>query len=346
MADSLVLDGPSRNLQASAVDRTSAIGSGPEIDVAPALQPAGPRPPRIDGYDWIRLFAAINIVIFHVAPSPDGIIGRGGVPAFLMIAGSIPAMRFEIEPFASFVGRRARRIFVPWLFWSGVYGVLAEFRYLHHGIVPAWTVHTPLVGTALHLWFLPAVFLGALIIWPLHQLVRSLNATVAFATVAALSVVLFFVHAWVSNRSLPIAPYGQWLFSAPAVVIGVALGLACREPIPSRRRMLILIAGFVTVLAAILHAATGQMGSGTSYVIAGLSLPLALLLPINSNWLLRNFTRVSLGVYASHPLVYVGLRSVINTQSASVWFTAPAVFAGALTVSLLLRKIPGGNAVV
>src|SRR5580692_2449423 len=73
---------------------------------------------RIEGYDWVRLLAALNVVLYHVSPSPTGFLGRGGVPAFLMIAASIPAMKTELEAFGPFAMHRARRILVPWLFWS------------------------------------------------------------------------------------------------------------------------------------------------------------------------------------------------------------------------------------
>jgi surface polysaccharide O-acyltransferase-like enzyme len=80
--------------------------------------------------------------------------------------------------------------------------------------------------------------------------------------------------------------------------------------------------------------------------VAGLSLPAALLLPIRSNQLLHSFTHVSLGVYASHPFVFLGLQSLVSARSVSVWFAVPAVFIGAVVFSTLLRKVPWGKAIV
>jgi surface polysaccharide O-acyltransferase-like enzyme len=356
MGDSLVLQGERERLRVGEwpaglrpepnSELSSGTDSEPEIRTQPASEPTRSRPARVEGYDWIRLLAAINVVIFHVASTPSGLIGRGGVPAFLMIAGSIPAMRLEIEPFGRFLRHRARRILIPWLFWSGLYAAVAGARYWRHGIVPEWSIHSLFVGTAIHLWFFPAAFVGGLLIWPLLRFVNSLSAAAAFTTVGALAAALFATHAWLSNAWSLIAPYGQWLFGAPALAVGVALGLACRERLASRRRLLIALAGLVAIVAVGLYVMIGDGPSGISYLFAGTIVPSALLLPIRSNAVLRQFTQVALGVYASHPLVHLGLQSVMSPRWAPVWFMALAVFLGAVAISALLRKAPWGKAIV
>jgi surface polysaccharide O-acyltransferase-like enzyme len=80
--------------------------------------------------------------------------------------------------------------------------------------------------------------------------------------------------------------------------------------------------------------------------VAGLSLPAALLLPFRSSQLLQSFAHVSLGVYASHPFIYLGLQSLVSARSMSVWFAVPVVFVGAVAFSTLLRKVPWGKAIV
>jgi surface polysaccharide O-acyltransferase-like enzyme len=346
MRDSLVLDGRRSLRHTRHSDSSCETVAELAIHGEPLAESAQSRARRIEGYDWIRLLAAINVIVFHVTATQTGLIGRGGVPAFLMIAGSLPAMRFEMESFGTFARRRARRILVPWLAWSGLFGAVAGVRYLRHGLVPEWTIHHVFVGTAIHLWFFPAVFGGTLLVWILLRLTGQLSGTVAFVGVLAAGIALFGVHAWSSRSfSLP-APYGQWFFAAPALILGVALGLAYRECVLSRRRLLVLIVCLATMLGALLHAAIGDTGSGISYVVAGLSLPAALLLPIRSGPLLQNFTKVSLGVYASHPLIDQGLHSLVSTRSVSVWFAVPAVFVGTVAFSALLRKVPGGKAIV
>ena len=124
MRATLLPGGERSSQQAIFLESPRAIEDKPTLQ-AEAASPEVRRRARIDGYDWVRLLAAINVIFFHVSPSPTGFLGRGGVPAFLMIAASIPAMRHQIEPFAPFALRRAHRILVPWLFWSAVFGLVA-----------------------------------------------------------------------------------------------------------------------------------------------------------------------------------------------------------------------------
>ncbi len=346
MRDALVLEGRKGSSDARFPRLLGLADTGPEIRGGLVLELLPKRAPRVEGYDWIRLLAAINVIVFHVAPTPDGFVGRGGVPAFLMIAASLPAMHFEIEPFAPFAIRRARRILIPWLFWCGLFGVLAGVRYCRHGIVPEWTIHDLFVGTAMHLWFFPAVFAGTLLAWILLCQTRSWGGTTSYIGALASAFALFGIHAWLSRSFALPAPYGQWVFAGPALVIGVALGLAHREQFLARRRGLLLGVALVTILGAAICGLIGETGSAISYCVAGLTVPAALLLPIRSGALVQSFTRVSLGVYASHPFIYLGLRSLVSARPLSIWIGVPAVFIGSVTFSVLLRKVPWGKAVV
>jgi peptidoglycan/LPS O-acetylase OafA/YrhL len=301
---------------------------------------------RIEGYDWLRLLAAINVVLFHVSPTATGFLGRGGVPAFLMIAASIPAMRTELEAFAPFAAHRARRILVPWLFWSVVFALVAGVRYFHRGIVPDWTVHHLLIGTSMHLWFFPAVFVGTILVWIVLWLIGPRSDSLGLALILGSGVGLFAVHAWLSKSGALSAPYGQWLFAAPALAIGIALGLACRETNRARRRLLLIAVGLAALLGAGLHWAIDDQGSAISYFLAGTALPASLLLPLRSGVLLQSFTRVSLGVYALHPLVYLGLQSFVGPRLNSVWFALPMVFLGAVAMAAVIRKSRWGKALV
>jgi peptidoglycan/LPS O-acetylase OafA/YrhL len=301
---------------------------------------------RIEGYDWLRLLAAINVVFFHLWPSPSGFLGRGGVPTFLMIAASIPAMRVDLEPFGPFAWHRARRILLPWLFWSAVFGLVAGARYVLRGSVPDWTIHHLFIGTSLHLWFFPAVFGGTLLVWMTLRLIGPLGTQAGFAIAIVCAAALFALHAWLSKSGRLSAPYGQWMFAAPALAIGIALGLACRAVEDGRRRGVMIAAGVAVVFGAGLHWAIGEIGSAISYCVAGTALPLALLLPLRSCSPLQSFTRVSLGVYALHPLVSLGVQSCGGRWFNSSWITLPVVFLGAVAIAALLRRTAWGKAVV
>jgi peptidoglycan/LPS O-acetylase OafA/YrhL len=328
------------------VSREPPRESNDRVDTRADAPPIAKASARIEGYDWVRLLAAVNVVLFHVSPTPTGFLGRGGVPAFLMIAASIPAMRTELEAFGPLAAHRARRILVPWLFWSAVFGLVAGARYLHRGIVPEWTVHDLLIGTSMHLWFFPAVFVGTLLVWFVLRLIGPLSDSRGLVLIIGSGLGLFAIHAWLSKSGALSAPYGHWVFAAPALAIGMALGLGYRESNRRRRAILVIAVGLAAVLGAGLHWAIDEKGSAISYFLAGTALPATLLLPLRSGVVLQSFTRVSLGVYALHPLVYLGLQSFVGPRLNSVWIALPAVFLGAVAVAALIRLTRWGKALV
>jgi hypothetical protein len=169
---------------------------------------------------------------------------------------------------------------------------------------------------------------------------------VSFGFITVCGIALFALHAWLSKAGTLSAPYGQWIFAAPALTIGIALGLACREADCMRRRGLVAAAGLAVLLGAGLHWLVGERGSAISYLVAGTALPVTLLLPMPAVALLQSFTRVSLGVYAMHPLVYLGVQSLAGPRFNSVWINLPVVFVGAVAIASLIRKTAWGKAVV
>jgi len=344
MRATLLAGGEKRSLQSVSFELPRE--SHDRVDTRADEPPVAKASARIESYDWVRLLAAINVVLFHVSPSPTGYLGRGGVPAFLMIAASIPAMKTGLEAFGPFAAHRARRILVPWLFWSAVFGLVAGARYLHRGIVPEWTVHELLIGTSMHLWFFPAVFVGTLLVWIVLRLIDPLDNSRALVLILGGGLGLFAIHAWLSKNGALSVPYGHWAFAAPALAIGMALGLACRESNRSRRAALVITVGFAAVLGAGLHWAIDEKGSAISYFLAGTALPATLLLPLHSGVVLQSFTRVSLGVYALHPLVYLGLQSFVGPRLNTVWIALPAVFLGAVAIAALMRLTRWGKALV
>lgn len=87
----------------------------------------------------------------------------------LLVVLAFPAA--QRNTFLHFGRSRAQRLLLPWLVWSAIYGAmkLAEVAVtgvpLRHEFAPwMW-----LVGTAIHLWFLPFAFVTSLAVWPLAQ---------------------------------------------------------------------------------------------------------------------------------------------------------------------------------
>lgn len=78
---------------------------------------------RNGSLDYARFAAAFGIVFFYAGAAGSN-IGYAALPFFLivMIVLAIPsAARLG---FADYTSGRARRLLLPWLLWSGVYGSL------------------------------------------------------------------------------------------------------------------------------------------------------------------------------------------------------------------------------
>jgi peptidoglycan/LPS O-acetylase OafA/YrhL len=345
---------PTSDAAAPRAGLTLPEGSGPQIDelrgshceVVSSDRPPGvpAKTQRIEGYDIIRILAAFNIVLSHAVRNPSGLIGRGGVPAFLMIAASIPAMKADLGPFGPYARNRIRRVGVPWLFWSAFYGIVAVLWYLAGGNLPNWTVHWVFIGTMVHLWFFPYVLVAGLGLWWLLEGLRNVKPQMAAFGLAAVAALLILLCALVLDYTWPV-PYGEWLMGLPGFLVGIAFGLACRIPDQASRRRTIVIAGGITLAAAIGALALGSPQMTLSFAPGAILVPAALLLPIHSGRAIRGFAAVSMGVYATHPFVAMVLRRLTG-NSWPLWLSVPTVFVGAIAFSMAIKRTSWGKNLV
>ena len=114
--------------------------------------------------DYARLLAAFGIVFFH-AGAPGGAIGYAALPFFLMLLVVLAFPGAVRVSFPAYLRGRVQRLLVPWVIWSGVYGVLklAELVVTGAPFGSEFSLNMILTGTALHLWFLPFAFLAFVI---------------------------------------------------------------------------------------------------------------------------------------------------------------------------------------
>src|ERR1043165_5782748 len=123
---------------------------------------------RLASFDAARLVAAYCIVWLHSLRSaelaPWNILGRFAVPFFAAAAVFFVIESVRHQPgrtFAEYARNRFRRIYVPFLAWSGIYLVFKLIKSLlvpdqpndFPGIEALWT------GTFFHLWFMPFVLI-------------------------------------------------------------------------------------------------------------------------------------------------------------------------------------------
>lgn len=170
---------------------------------------------RLALYDALKCVAAFGVIMFHAGVDHKD-VWLSGMFLFLFFLGYHAATgRATLD----YVIGRFRRLIIPWFFWCAVYWGLYAVR------GEAWMPFDPidwstvLVGTNVHLWFLPFAF-GACVLlasvnhlwtWTLPRVLASLVAVFALCgaillvlePVADLSVVVLLagVLAWLLGRT-------------------------------------------------------------------------------------------------------------------------------------------------
>jgi hypothetical protein len=151
--------------------------------------------------DYCRLIAAFGIVWFHTE-APGFRIAYAALPFFLVLL----AM-----PSRAGLGERARQLLVPFAVWSVIYALLLMLTAVKNDldIFGWWRPQMIVMGTSIHLWFLPFAFLVALA----APFLRGKHAVVLPFLAACLLAAL---------GETSVAPWYQWGFGLIPAVAGFA----------------------------------------------------------------------------------------------------------------------------
>lgn len=269
--------------------------------------------PRNGSIDLLRLAGAAGIVLFHLG-LPGGWIGLSALPMFVLLAVYYGADR---SPAAL-----AQRLLVPWIIWSGIFGLaklgqaLAAGQAIGHEFAP-WMM---LTGLSLHLWFLPFVF-GFVM---LAQLTRRLpefwlGMLCLTGSVAAL---------WAFNTHPLPTPLPQWCSVLPAAFAGLAMA---RTGQPLSVLMLLALGGGAAIWMAGWDRGSWQL------LIAALMTAGALRVALPTTRFSIWAAQASLCVYLVHPLL-IAIALQVMTPGWPVFWGA---LAGSMTVHFLITRAEG-----
>lgn len=152
--------------------------------------------------DYGRFVAALGIVWFGTQ-APGQRIAYIALPFILVLL---------MAPSQNGIAGRARRLLVPFLTWSVVFGVLHTALALKGNDPPFnwWMWDMVLFGTWDHLWILPFAFLAGIIAPWLQHPIASLGAAWAAALVM------------VVKGTPDTMPFGQWSFGVIPMLVGIA----------------------------------------------------------------------------------------------------------------------------
>lgn len=224
--------------------------------------------------DYGRFVAALGIVWFQIQ-APGSRIAYVALP-FLLVVLAMPS--------SGNLAARTRRLIIPFIVWSLIFGVLNTALAVKQQAPPLgwWEWQMLLTGTWSHLWILPFAFLAALVSpWFQHPLASLGTAWL----VSALLVVKGTPEA---------APFGYWTFGIIPVLVSIA-----HYAWGWRLAVITLVGSFL-----ILHF--GRPSADNITILIGTALGLAAMsyrLPATtlSDWC----ARLSVWIYLAHPLVII-----------------------------------------
>lgn len=177
---------------------------------------------------WIDRAKAVGIVLVvagHVAALPREVtdyIYRFHMPLFFLLAGAVVSPKRLQEGFRSWVGRQARALLLPYLFfwalstaWWLIVRNIGE-KALESAGIPLWAPVAGLLwgtGESLFvnppLWFFPATFVSAIAFWGVWRLSKGTGSGMGIAVLGlwAFSAVMPPSPAWAKVWNLDLLPW-------------------------------------------------------------------------------------------------------------------------------------------
>lgn len=287
--------------------------------------PSGYRP----AIDLARFIAAFGVVAAHAFASERDWVGHVALGLFLILTAFL-----SVQSMNRAGGRypwiaRARRLVLPWLFWSAVFRVVfflvADGPERHALLSDPWTL---LIGSSIHLWFLPFVMLAMALVEPSGRLIGDPRAlAVATGALVAIGLPLFALHHFVPMPE----PLPQWAFGLPVYAYGLLLA-----PAHALGRVGWLLAA-VAVLSVGGYLMTGEVWA-LMPLVAALGFEVFWRAPLSGQWMKR-LGQVAFGIYLVHPffmlVCYKFLGPDVDRMLATV-----ATFLMSWAAAEVLRRLP------
>lgn len=279
--------------------------------------------------ETLRIISAFGVVAYH-SKVPGMDIAYAGLIVFIILSPYVDLNYLANQ-------RRPAKIIAktflsPWLFWMVAYGVINIAS--KKNIIPTSgnELSRILSGTSTHLWFMP--FMCIFMIF-LNSIKLKFNLYLMYYISLAI-VFIIFINAdlWALAIKDAISPYAQWIHAAPALLLGVALGLS--EKITHGKKIFIALLLPLTYFTIIKR---DLPGISTPYSIGILLFTIASLFKNNQNkifYALQPIAKYSLGVYMVH-MIWVGIYNKIIGRGH--WASAILAFFSSLLFVWYVRKI-------
>lgn len=242
--------------------------------MVPCLCKSGDVPTLIrkSGPEFLRIAAFVGIVALHVnarggfkgldhAGFVVDELARFAVPAFFLLSGFFWKESDVRRPDVHLL-KIVRRVLPAFLFWLIIYNILGALGYFGPAYQDRDLAWYPTIlwsgGAGYHLWFLPALIVGAAILSMLYYRAGRLLWPVLVG-LYLIGVVLGAYGPSLIGRSMPSVVFRNGIFFAP-IFLGLGLWMRSHTHIIARVPTVWLVAG--TVIFASIHMTEGYFISG------------------------------------------------------------------------------------
>ncbi|HEY0552456.1 MAG TPA: acyltransferase family protein [Verrucomicrobiae bacterium] len=306
---------------------------------------------RFEAVDLAKLAAAAAVVWIHVincdASQELLPLCRFAVPFFTCAAVYFVLQKGSSQkiPVHSYCLQRARRLYVPFLWWSGIYlgARLLKHTLTGDGAPITLSSATLLNGTAHHLWFLPFICLASILAYVAVQYVGPPRPEAeGWFALAFLLVGIGFAltpcPVIIQTVEFPISYFIDHSWDAlPAIFFGAALFCLLRSVEPP-----LLVRAAALLLAFVAIAWEFVLGvHALAPHIAGASILLFTTTQANRDWMkwIWPWAQLAFVVYLVHVLFVEALQTLANRYGGVQSLSADlSIWALALVVSVLTAK--------
>jgi surface polysaccharide O-acyltransferase-like enzyme len=317
----------------------------PQAPAISSVQTVVKKAERLVNVERLRILAMLEIVRYHDHDDRLPLVGGLGLPTFLLLTALFNCTLTERRGVSKFLADKRERLFLPWVFWSLVYGGMLVISAVRHGepisSVLSWQMI--LAGTSSHLWFVPFAMFSAGLVAGTHMLTRTQSHRLMGFIGMAVGAVVLVAIGLMPEADRP-APIPQWLISIPSAFFGFGLGrLTLAEGNKPAMRDLIPIAVLALAGAVYFEWAHPNMLIWR-YCVSLILVFVVFSIPGKLDPISKFFSPLLFGIYLAHHLVRERFLSHIPAIDQSqflfvVDFAITAVLVRALKLTPLKRFI-------
>ncbi|MFC1757766.1 acyltransferase family protein [Planctomycetota bacterium] len=260
--------------------------------------------------DALRVIASVLIIWIHV-PRSDAmiattVVGRFAVPFFAFASvffATQNGLQKRERTVWKYITTRFRRIYAPFVVWSGVYLAFKCVKLLvapnQPNDFPGWEVL--FVGTAYHLWFLPFIFVASIVAFAAAKQIPAKDARDG----AVLIFLIGIICCRVGSESWPVHDGFRYAWqTTPAVLWAFAIALVANRTSVAQLQQLAVPIAFglagMSLLLLVVHGRNVVLEN-----VCGMSLFVWAYWKVidrpTPRWI-TTFASLSFGIYLSHML--------------------------------------------